>query len=68
MGGVLLADAILRIVLIYLLPVDLMANLSPVLHVGALAVLVGWGLWYRKQAVEQTPCAVRGSTAIPLRS
>jgi hypothetical protein len=52
-GGVLLADAIVRLVLVYLLPVDVMANLSPVLHVGSLAVLVGWGLWYRKRAVEQ---------------
>ena len=52
-GGVLLADAIVRLVLVYLLPVDVMANLSPVLHVGSLAVLVGWGLWYRKRALEQ---------------
>lgn len=52
-GGVLLADAIVRLVLVYLLPVNVMANLSPVLHVGSLAVLVGLGLWYRKRAVEQ---------------
>jgi hypothetical protein len=51
-GGVLLADAIVRLVLVYLLPVDVMANLSPVLHVGTLALLAGWGLWYRKRAVE----------------
>ncbi len=52
-GGVLLADAIVRLVLVYLLPVDVMANLSPVLHVVSLAVLVGLGLWYRKRAVER---------------
>jgi len=48
-GGVLLADAIVRVVLVYSLPVDLMANLSPVLHVAALALLVGWALWYRNR-------------------
>lgn len=53
MGGILLTDAILRVVLILLLPVDEMANLSPVLHFGALAVLAAWLLWYRKRAVEQ---------------
>ncbi|MFG1627030.1 VC0807 family protein [Kribbella sp. NPDC049227] len=55
-GGVLLADAIVRLVLIYSLPVDLMANLSPVLHVAALAVLVGLALWFRsrrQRAMEQ---------------
>ena len=52
-GGVLLADAIVRLVLILVLPVDVMANLSPALHVGAIAVLVGCGLWYRKHAMER---------------
>ena len=50
-GSILLAEATLRVVLIYLLPVDVMANLSPVLHVGGIAVLVGWALWYRKHAM-----------------
>ena len=53
MGAVLLADAVVRIALILVLPVDVMANLSPVLHFGALALLVGWGMWYRKHATER---------------
>lgn len=52
-GAVLLADAVVRVALILVLPVDVMANLSPVLHVGALALLIGWGFWYRKHAMER---------------
>ncbi|MEV5963101.1 VC0807 family protein [Kribbella sp. NPDC051952] len=53
MGGILLADAIVRVVLICLLPVDTMANLSPALHFGALALVAGYGLWHRKHAMER---------------
>lgn len=55
MGCILLADAIARLVLIYLLPVDTMANLSPVLHFGALALLAGYALWHRKHAMNRLP-------------
>ncbi|WP_432887653.1 VC0807 family protein [Kribbella sp. CA-245084] len=57
-GGVLLADAIIRLVLVYTLPVNTMANLSPVMHVAALGILIGWSLWYRnhrqRRAVSTT--------------
>jgi len=46
-GGVLLADAIIRLVLVYTLPVNTMANLSPLMHVAALGTLITWSLWYR---------------------
>ncbi|MER7244462.1 VC0807 family protein [Kribbella sp. NPDC000426] len=46
-GGVLLADAIIRLILVYTLPVNTMANLSPAMHVAALALLITWSLWYR---------------------
>jgi hypothetical protein len=55
MGCILLADAIVRLVLVYLLPVDTMANLSPVLHFGALALLAGCALWHRKHAMNRLP-------------
>jgi intracellular septation protein A len=48
-GAILLIDAIVRLVLIYSLPLDTMANLSPILHVAALALLVGCALWFRKR-------------------
>ncbi|NUR95972.1 MAG: hypothetical protein HOV67_12035 [Kribbellaceae bacterium] len=56
-GGVLLVDALGRLVLILALPVDTMANLSPVLHLATLALLGGAGLWLRshRRAPEQTP-------------
>lgn len=46
-GTVLLADAIIRLILVYTLPVNTMANLSPVMHVAALGILIAWSLWYR---------------------
>lgn len=48
-GAVLLLDAIVRTVLIYSLPLDTMANLSPILHVGGLAILAGCALWFRSR-------------------
>ncbi|TDW19209.1 VC0807 family protein [Kribbella kalugense] len=56
-GGVLLADAIIRLVLVYTLPVNTMANLSPLMHIAALGLLVSWALWHRNRrqhATEQT--------------
>ncbi|MFD3405620.1 VC0807 family protein [Kribbella sp. NPDC058693] len=55
-GAVLLADAIIRLILVYTLPVNTMANLSPVMHIAALAILISWSLWYRnhRQRALQT--------------
>lgn len=47
LGGVLLTESALRLLLIYLLPVDVVPGLSTALHVGTVALLVGWALWYR---------------------
>ena len=46
-GTVLLAEATARVVLIYLLLVDVMAVVSTALHVGTLGLLACWLLWYR---------------------
>lgn len=48
-GGVLLADAVVRLILIYSLPVDTMANLSPIMHVVALALLGLAGLLFKNR-------------------
>lgn len=47
LGTVLLAESTLRVVLIILLPVDVVAGWSVALHLGTIAVLVCWALWYR---------------------
>jgi hypothetical protein len=47
LGGVLLTESIVRLVLIYLLPIEVMAGVSTALHVGTIALLVGWALRYR---------------------
>ncbi|WP_284743551.1 VC0807 family protein [Amycolatopsis sp. RTGN1] len=49
-GAVLLAGAVLHIVLVYTLPIDLIALVTNVAWFGALAVLIVWHLWYLKKA------------------
>jgi len=48
-GAVLLAGAVLHIVLVYTLPIDLIALVTNVAWFGALAVLIVWHLWYLKK-------------------
>jgi hypothetical protein len=52
-GGVLLAGAVLHIVLVYTLPIDLIALVTNVAWFGALAVLIAWHVWYiRKEDLD----------------
>ncbi|OXM61769.1 VC0807 family protein [Amycolatopsis vastitatis] len=52
-GGVLLAGAVLHIVLVYTLPIDLIALVTNVAWFGALAVLIAWHVWYiRKENLD----------------
>lgn len=46
-GGVLLTESIVRIVLIFLLPIEVMPGVSTGLHLGAIAMLVAWATWLR---------------------
>ena len=48
-GGVLLAEASVRIPLIYLLPVDVMVGLSEAMFVATFAGLLAWTVWYVKR-------------------
>ncbi len=52
-GAVLLAGAVLHIVLVYTLPIDLIALVTNVAWFGALAVLIVWHVWYlRKENLD----------------
>jgi hypothetical protein len=52
-GGVLLAGAVLHVVLVYTLPIDLIALVTNVAWFGALAVLIAWHVWYlRKENLD----------------
>ena len=51
-GVGLLAEALIRIVLIYLLPVDVMAGVSTVLQLATIVLLVGWSLAYRRRRAQ----------------
>ncbi|MFG1684446.1 VC0807 family protein [Nonomuraea sp. NPDC049269] len=44
-----LTESVIRIPLIYLLPVDVMAGLSTVLLLGTLALIAVWSAWYGKR-------------------
>jgi hypothetical protein len=68
LGGVLLAEATVRLLLIYLLPVDVMAGLSPVLQVGTLALLVCWALWFRSRRRRAVAAAHPAAPVEPERS
>lgn len=46
-GAGLLAEAIVRLPLIYLLPIDVTAGISTFLQFGSLALLIARSLWYR---------------------
>lgn len=44
-AGALLAESVLRIPLVYLLPLDLMTDLSTAMLVGTLCLMAAWGAW-----------------------
>ena len=56
-GGVLLLDALLRLALILTLPLNTMANLSPVLHLATLALLACTALYLRSRHQAPEPQA-----------
>ena len=51
-GAGLVAEAAVRVPLIYLLPIDVMVGLSTALMVVAVAGLIGWTSWYAKRVAR----------------
>ena len=62
----LLAEALVRVPLIYLLPIDVMVGLSEVLSIATIAGLITWNLWYVRRAGARE-AAARSATE-PTRS
>jgi len=52
-GAVLLGSAVVHVVLVYTLPIDLIALVTNLAWFGALAVLITWHVWYlRKENLD----------------
>ncbi|MFC4117799.1 VC0807 family protein [Nonomuraea zeae] len=52
-GAGLLAESIVRVPLIYSLPLDVMVGLSTVLQLATFALLIGWSLLYRRARLSR---------------
>jgi hypothetical protein len=57
-GAGLLLDAVARVVLVYLLPIDTMAGLSTALHVVTVVLLAVWVMWYRRRRIQMAVAEV----------
>ena len=53
-GAGALAEALIRLPLIYSVPLDVMTGLSTVLQLGTIAALMAWTLLYRKRRAQRT--------------
>jgi hypothetical protein len=51
-GVGLLAEALLRLPLVYLLPIDIGYGASEALFVAAFVVLIGWTVWYMRRGAD----------------
>jgi hypothetical protein len=58
----LIVEALVRVVLVYLLPVDVMAGLSSVLGIAAFALLITWNMWYVRRAQARGRAAAAAAT------
>ena len=59
-GVGLLIEAVVRVPLIYLLPIEVMVGLSALLMIGTIAALILWTGWYVRRLQRSTP---RGAPA-----
>jgi hypothetical protein len=62
-GAGLLLESLVRVPLIYLLPVSVMVGLGEALTVVVFAGLMAWTVWYRKQAAARIAAAERAASA-----
>jgi len=58
-GVGLLAESVIRLPLVYLLPVDVAAGLSPVLLIGTIALLSWWSAWYGRRGEQAASTVTR---------
>jgi hypothetical protein len=56
-GGVLLTESLVRVPLVYLLPVSVMVGVGEAMSIAAFAGLITWNLWYVRRAGAQEAAA-----------
>ena len=54
---VLLVEALVRVPLVYLLPVSVMVGVGEAMSVAAFAGLITWNIWYVKRATARAGSA-----------
>ena len=52
-GVGLLAEALVRVPLVYLLPIDVMVGLGDVISTATIAALITWNVWYVKRVTAR---------------
>ena len=56
-GTVLLAESLIRVPLVYLLPVSVMVGVGEAVSIAAFAGLITWNVWYVKRATARAAAA-----------
>ena len=56
-GAGLLAESLVRVPLVYLLPIDVMVGVGEVMSIATIAVLIAWTVWYGKRMTAQAAAA-----------
>jgi hypothetical protein len=64
-GAVLLIESLVRVPLVYLLPVSVMVGLGEVMSIVAFAGLITWNIWYVKRATARAAGSAPVGSAPP---
>jgi hypothetical protein len=64
-GAGLLTEALVRIPLVYLLPVSVMVGVGEAMSIATIAGLIGWTIWYVRRKTAAAEGAAASSSAEP---
>jgi hypothetical protein len=67
-GAVLTVESAIGLALVFLLPADVVVSATTAVHLGAIALVVCWALWYRNRRTRARQAAGRPAQHTPGRS